>query len=290
MGHRRRRRRDRAPGGAEHRGREGGRRPEHLPRADRPRHPGAARHDRPRHRALAAHPAGQRPPGNGADVVELHRLHPGRDGRLHGHRDRLEHGRGGDRPAPARAPLDHVRGRRGVRDLRLPAVGGAVGAAGEAGDRPAGAQLARPAARLSEDRHAGTAHLGPRLQGRRRPRRRAGGAPRPAADDHPGAGLLRRDPGGDDPDHRHERGHHRRVPPDVLDGAAPPAPGGHPARAPTVQHALRRDHPLQRRRGGADGPAGRDRLPREPVRLRRHALVHARARVGDQDAPRDGVR
>ena len=55
---------------------------------------------------------------------------PGGDGCLHGHRDDLEHGRGGDRPAAPRAALDHVRRPRRVRDLRVPAVGGAVGAAG----------------------------------------------------------------------------------------------------------------------------------------------------------------
>ena len=69
-------------------------------------------------------------PGRHADLARLHHLDPGGDGRLHRHRDDLEHGRGGDRPAPPCAPLDHVRGAGRVRDLRVPAVGGAVGAAG----------------------------------------------------------------------------------------------------------------------------------------------------------------
>ena len=69
------------------------------------------------------------------DMEQLHHLDPGRDGGLHRHRDDLEHGRGGDRPAAARPALDHVRGRRRVRDLRVPAVGRAVGAAGQPAQR-----------------------------------------------------------------------------------------------------------------------------------------------------------
>ena len=65
---------------------------------------------------------------------QLHHLDPGRHGRLHGHRDDLEHGRGGDRPAQARSAVDHVRRHRRLRDLRLPAVGRAVGAAGDRRD------------------------------------------------------------------------------------------------------------------------------------------------------------
>ena len=53
MGHRRRRARGRAARGPQHRRREGGGRAQHLPGAGRPRHAGAARRDRPRRRVLA---------------------------------------------------------------------------------------------------------------------------------------------------------------------------------------------------------------------------------------------
>ena len=99
--------------------------------------------------------------------------------------------------------------------------------------------------------------------------------------------LLRGDPGRDDPDHRHQRRHHRRLAADLLDGPAPAAARDHPPRPPQLQHALRRDHRLQRGRGRADGAQRRDRLPRQPVRVRRDALVHAGARLGDLDAPHD---
>ena len=57
-----------------------------------------------------------------------------------------------------------------------------------------------------------------------------------------GLGLLRRDPRGDDPDHRDERRDHRRVAADLLDGAAPTVTRGAAAHPPALLHAVRRDH------------------------------------------------
>ncbi len=123
------------PGDPEHRRGQGGRRAEHLPGAGRPGDSGAAGGDRPGGGVLTVGSEQQRRPRHRADVEQLHRCHPGGDGGLHRHRDRLQHVGGGDRPGPARTPRDHVRGDRGVCDLRLPAVGGALGAAGTAGRR-----------------------------------------------------------------------------------------------------------------------------------------------------------
>ena len=110
------------------------------------------------------------------------------------------------------------------------------------------ARLARPGAVVPQGREAAPADLRPGLQVRRRPGGRPGRAPEHPQHDQGGDGLLRGDPGGDDPDHRHQCGHHRGVAADVLDGPAPPAARGDPACAPALQHALRRDHPLQRAR------------------------------------------
>ena len=74
--------------------------------------------------------------GDDADRLGVPDLDPDRHGRLHGHRDDLEHGRGGARPRARRAALDRPRGRGGVRDLRVPARGRALG---DAGARDAGA-------------------------------------------------------------------------------------------------------------------------------------------------------
>ena len=66
-------------------------------------------------------------------AIELEGLHPrdpDRHARLHRHRDDLEHGGGGPRLRPDDPSGHRWRRRRGLRDLRLPAVGGAVGDAG----------------------------------------------------------------------------------------------------------------------------------------------------------------
>ncbi len=57
--------------------------------------PAAARADRRRPRLLAGDPRRQRPARRRADVEGLRAGDPDRDDRLHGHRDDLEHGRGG---------------------------------------------------------------------------------------------------------------------------------------------------------------------------------------------------
>ena len=95
---------------------------------------------------------------------------------------------------------------------------------------------------------------------------------------------LRRDPRGDDSAHRHERGRDRRVADHVRDGDPPAAARGVPPAASKVQDAvavarrLRRDHLDPR-------PAPRpDGLSREHVRVRRDAVVHDRARLGDRSA------
>ena len=84
-------------------------------------------------------------------------------------------------------------------------------------------------------------------------------------------------PGGDDPVHRHERRHPRRLAAQLLHGPAPPAARVPAAAAPALPHALRRDHRLQHDRLHRDHP-GRGRLPRRDLRLRRDALVHDGAR------------
>ncbi len=114
------------------------RRPGHDRAAGRPEHPRARRvgqtQPRPRdHRSGDADTArdpryrarpgpqaagGPGPPGRGADLDAGDLRALGRDGRLHGHRDRLEHGRGGQRPRPRRAQGRQPRAVRGARRLR----------------------------------------------------------------------------------------------------------------------------------------------------------------------------
>ena len=72
--------------------------------------------------------------GTTPDPRRLPDRDPGGDGRLHRHRDDLEHGRGGEglrQDDPAR---HRPRGRRRRGDLRVPAGRGAVGDAGENGE------------------------------------------------------------------------------------------------------------------------------------------------------------
>ena len=95
----------------------------------------------------------------------------------------------------------------------------------------------------------------------------------------PAAGRdLRRPARRDDPVHRDERGHHRRVAARVLDGPAPPDARPAAPAAPEVRHPVDRDPRLRRRRLHRDAP-GPGRLPRLHVRVRRDALVLDRARV-----------
>ena len=62
-------------------------------------------------------PGRQHPPRRRADVDELHDRDPDRDARLHGHRDRLEHVRGGQGRGHDDPGGDRARAPGGVRDL-----------------------------------------------------------------------------------------------------------------------------------------------------------------------------
>ena len=140
----------------------------------------------------------------------------------------------------------------------LPARRRAVGAAGVPGRRR----------RL---RHEARPQRGPgRLRRRPDPRRRQADRPRGL----PGAGRdLRRPARRDDPLHRHERRHHRRVAARVLDGPAPPGARPPAPAAPALRDAVDRDHALRRDRLRDDDP-GPGGLPGQHLRLRRDALVH----------------
>ncbi len=92
--------------------------PEHLPGAGRPRDAGGAggagrRAGPPPVGARQPGPPGRRAELQGADLRALDL-----DGRLHGHRDRVEHGRGGARPGRGRAAGGQLRADRRAGDLR----------------------------------------------------------------------------------------------------------------------------------------------------------------------------
>ena len=92
-------------------------------------------------------------------------------------------------------------------------------------------------------------------------------------------GDLRRPAGRDDPLPRHQRGPDRRLAARLLDGHPPPAARPAAAAAPEVPDAVDRDPDLlgDRDRGDPAGPGG---VPRQPVRVRRAAVVHVRPRLG----------
>ena len=69
--------------------------------------------------------------GTTPTIGRLPDRHPGGDGGLHGHRDDLEHGRGGQGLRQDDSARDRPRGRRGRGDLHVPPGGGAVGDAGQ---------------------------------------------------------------------------------------------------------------------------------------------------------------
>ncbi|CAA9528412.1 MAG: amino acid permease-associated region, partial [uncultured Thermoleophilia bacterium] len=255
---------------AQHPGDPGVRPAEHPAGPRRPRHAGAPRARRRRADPVAVGADRERPLGRGADPQELPDLDPDRHGRLHRHRDHLEHGGGGSRPRARRAALDRARGARGLRDLRLPAGRRALRAA-----RPRGA------VRASDDRVA--VHVPARHHVRGRPRGGHRAEPRPRRADDAGR-PVRGPAGGHDPADRHERGHHRRLPADLLDGRAPAVPALHLDGPPDLPHPVARDHALHGRGRGADAPepAG---VPREPVRVRGDALVHRRPRGRDRPPP-----
>ena len=83
-----------------------------------------------------------------------------------------------------------------------------------------------------------------------RVRRRPGAGDRQAPQPRPAPARrrdLRRPAGGDDPVHRHQRRHHRRLAPGLLDGPAPPGPRRAAAPAPPLPHAVDRDPAVRRR-------------------------------------------
>ena len=92
---------------------------------------------------------------------------------------------------------------------------------------------------------------------------------------------LRRPARRDDPVHRRQRRHHRRLAAGLLDGPAPP--GARPSQPPAsaLLHAVDR-HPAVRRRRLPDDHPRPGRIPRQHVRVRGDALVHDRAPVGDR--------
>ena len=111
----------------------------------------------------------QRPPRRRADVEGLHARDPDRHARLHGHRDDLEHVRGGARRGQDDPGRDQPRADRRVRDL--------LHAAGRRAVR-----AARPAARRRHLLHAaGPARGAGRLRRRPDPRLRQADRPRAAA-------------------------------------------------------------------------------------------------------------
>ena len=124
-----------------------------------------------------------------------------------------------------------------------------------------------------------------RLQGGPGRRHRALPADRSRlAQDHPPA--VGRHPGRDHPAHRHQRGPHRRVAPGLLAGPAPAGAADPRARPPQATHPVRGDHRLRRRGLPPAAPAGQHDQPAgRPVRVRRHDLVHRRARLGGLAAP-----
>ena len=108
-----------------------------------------------------------------------------------------------------------------------------------------------------------------------------------------GAEAVRRPARGDDPLHRDERRHHRRLPHHVLDGRLPPAPRRLPPPPSPIQDAVAVADRLRGLRLDPRAPAGEDGFPGDDVLVRRDALVHRRARLGDPAAapvPRPGAR
>ena len=172
---------------------QGGGAPQHHPRAAGPRHAGAAdgHGRRAPARAQDAHRPG--PPRGRAHVDPPHLRHLDRHHRLHGHRDGLQHVRGGREPGPGRAAGHQPRAHRRPRRLSRHLDDGALGDAGQAQrarrrrqDRPDGAGRGRR-------QEQGRAQRAVRLQGhsaagqRRQGRLHPGGAAGGQDVDHPGA-------------------------------------------------------------------------------------------------------
>ena len=143
--------------------------------------------------------------GRRADLERLRARDRGRDDRLHGDRDDLEHVRGGARTSRRRS--------RAGTGLTVLAVFGLYALL------PLIALSAMPV----EQDAAGELHDRAGHDLRRRPGARDRREPRARRRADRGAARLRRDPRGGDPDHRHQRRADRRLAADLLDGPVPPA-------------------------------------------------------------------
>ena len=205
--------------------------PELHPRRARPRHAGP---DHLHRRRARAEPVAARPPGRSrldADLLAPDLRAVAGDARLHGDRDRLEHGRGGGRPRPGRAASGQLHPDRRARRVRGHDDRGAVGAARARPRRPRLHAPGRAAgARRLPERPGARDHLPPRARDR----------------GHARAPLLRRCAGGDDPVHRHQRGPDRDLPPVVVAGRAPAAADDLLPPAPPLPDAVVHDHACSR--------------------------------------------
>ena len=273
--------------GAQHRRREGGGGPQHLPRAGRPRHAGAARRHRPLRRLLARHAPVERPPRRharrGATSSSRSRspwwpTPASRRSRTWPRRRSTRRGTSRARSCTWSSPCS--RSTRSCRRWRCRRCRSSPATPQQVQDTKTfdctnqdlklGDPTSDLACRYANDPVAGL------VKNLNLP-----------DDDRERARVLRRDPCGHDPDHRDQRRDHRRLAADLLDGPAQTVTRGAAAHPPALLHAVRRDRALQRRRGRAH--ARELDVPREPVRLRRDALVHARPRVGDLDAAHDAA-
>ena len=186
----------------------------------------------------------QRPLRRRADLERLHPRDPDRHARLHGHRDGLEHGRGGQGRGHDDPGGDQPRAARRLRDLLHAARGRALRAAGHAGRD--GEYQTRLGLTEEEGGFAGDPVLGVVKQ----------------IDLGPFQGVdrgLRRPARRDDPLPRHERGHHRRLAARLLDGHPPPDARRAAPPAPALPHAVDRHPRLRRRRDRADPARARRR-------------------------------
>ena len=200
----------------------------------------------------------------------LPRRDPGRDDRLHGDRDDLEHGRGGQ-----------GRGRR--RSRRRSTASSSPSSRSTRCCRPSRSPRCRcTAAPTATTRRCSAL---PEAQGG------YAGDPVLGVVKHLDLGVaagrrrdLRRPAGGDDPVHRHERRDHRRLAARLLDGPAPP--DARPAAPAAPASTARRGSGSS---SSARSPAwrmipGQADVPGQHVRVRRDAVVHDRAPRGDPAA------
>ena len=190
-----------------------------------------------------------------ADLAGLPDRDPGRHRRLHGHRDDLEHGRGGARRG-ATIPAAIKRVMIAVFTIyftlpwiALSALPVRCNAAGENSRRCSASPRRRRLRGQPDARHREAMELG-----------------RPG-----GRGALRRRPRGHDPRRRHQRGRARRLAPRLLDGHAPPDARRDAAAAP--RSARRTSASSSSRRSPASRCCRAGGLPRRDLRVRRDALV-----------------